>query len=377
MKLLLVNIACINGGVEAHFALLARELARRGHSVDAYYYIDGSAEYASGKHLFDGVCRYWIGPEVSISEVLASARYDIVHANLRALEWRLVDTLYRVGYTGAAVATSHGDIITGWPTDCGGFALTAVSQYLADRLGEAGYPDVSVVHNGVDLSVFTSVGTARPAPGPVVVWVGRSSDADKDFVGLAAVAGRLAECGWALWVVDGRSDPRLNTLETWLPGKCAVLRGLTPADMAGIYRGAAAAGGCLLSTSQQEAFGLAACEAMACGCPVVAPRVGGLTEVIEDGVSGLLYDREQGADAIVEKLAQLKDCSLREGIAVSAIDRVERLFGAGTMIDRYEQVYERAAASRLRRRRTSPGSWGLRAALRVRRAVKRRAARPG
>ena len=40
--------------------------------------------------------------------------------------------------------------------------------------------------------------------------------------------------------------------------------------------------------SQTESFGLAALEAMACGSPVVASRAGGLTEVIDDGVNGIL-----------------------------------------------------------------------------------------
>ncbi len=59
--------------------------------------------------------------------------------------------------------------------------------------------------------------------------------------------------------------------------------------------------------SHIEAFGLAAVEAMSCGKPVVASRVGGLTEIIEERVSGLLVEPCNAADlaaAIKEILAK-------------------------------------------------------------------------
>jgi glycosyltransferase involved in cell wall biosynthesis len=43
---------------------------------------------------------------------------------------------------------------------------------------------------------------------------------------------------------------------------------------------------CLLAPSLRETFGLAAAEALASGCPVIASRVDGLPEVVEDGRSG-------------------------------------------------------------------------------------------
>ncbi|MCC6407153.1 MAG: N-acetyl-alpha-D-glucosaminyl L-malate synthase BshA [Planctomycetes bacterium] len=56
--------------------------------------------------------------------------------------------------------------------------------------------------------------------------------------------------------------------------------------------------------SREESFGLAALEAMSCGTPVVATDVGGVHEVVEDGVTGLLAARDDQA-AFAAKLAAL------------------------------------------------------------------------
>ncbi|MBI5434812.1 MAG: glycosyltransferase, partial [Planctomycetes bacterium] len=56
--------------------------------------------------------------------------------------------------------------------------------------------------------------------------------------------------------------------------------------------------------SREESFGLAALEAMSCGTPVVATDVGGVHEVVEDGVTGLLAARDDQT-AFAAKLAAL------------------------------------------------------------------------
>jgi N-acetyl-alpha-D-glucosaminyl L-malate synthase BshA len=96
--------------------------------------------------------------------------------------------------------------------------------------------------------------------------------------------------------------------------------------------------------SAQESFGLAALEAMACEVPVVASRIGGLPEVIEDGVTGFLHppDDLDGMAASVTRL--VNDDALRRRVAVAARQSATSRFCDWRIIPDYESYYEEILA---------------------------------
>ncbi len=95
-----------------------------------------------------------------------------------------------------------------------------------------------------------------------------------------------------------------------------------------------------LLPSAQESFGLAALEAMACEVPVVASRVGGLPEVVEDGVSGLLCDPENIDGMAKGAVSLLSDPVMHKRFARAGLERVRRHFCAGRVVPQYEAYYQ-------------------------------------
>ena len=97
--------------------------------------------------------------------------------------------------------------------------------------------------------------------------------------------------------------------------------------------------------SKEESFGLAALEAMACGVPVVAARVGGVPEVIEDGVSGFLHAPDAVDEMAASTLRLLRDPDLQARMSEAAVRRVCDKFTSERIVPMYEAAYERLLAS--------------------------------
>jgi glycosyltransferase involved in cell wall biosynthesis len=96
-----------------------------------------------------------------------------------------------------------------------------------------------------------------------------------------------------------------------------------------------------------EPFGLVAIESMATGTPVIGRRAGGLTEIIEHGVSGYLVDDVTEAEFALKRVATLD----RDRISSTTRQR----FSVERMVEDYEAVYRRLVDAKPTDERALPG----------------------
>jgi len=99
-----------------------------------------------------------------------------------------------------------------------------------------------------------------------------------------------------------------------------------------------------LLPSLQESFGLSALEAMACGVPVVASKVGGLPEVVIDGITGFLHPPAYVAQMAESAMRILSDRALHARMAEAGVRLAMERFSASRIVPQYEALYERALA---------------------------------
>ena len=209
---------------------------------------------------------------------------------------------------------------------------------------------------GVDHGVFRpgSRAEARAALGlpveePLVLFVGRLQPLKGPDVALAAFVCLAASLPAArLLMIGGPSGPQGEAAAAGL-GPCAAAAGLSErvsfhppvahAALAGYYRAADV----LVVPSRSESFGLVAAEAEACGLPVVAAAVGGLSHVVADGESGILVSGWDPEDYAAALRRILTEPGLAAHLAAGAVAQAEQFSWPATA-DRLLELYSGIAA---------------------------------
>jgi glycosyltransferase involved in cell wall biosynthesis len=200
-------------------------------------------------------------------------------------------------------------------------AVRTVSPYTTGLVRELGIEPAAEFPAFMDFDSFLGPVVPLPSP-PAALFVG-VLEHYKDVDGLAAawrlVAPRLP--GATLHVVGrGSRAPVVEALVREQRGAVRWTPGLPPAGVAAALDAATL----LVLPSRSEGLGRVLVEALCRGRPVVASRVGGIRDVVEDGVNGILVEPrrpEQLADALVRVLA---DRALAERLASAARPSAER-----------------------------------------------------
>ncbi len=374
-----IGITCYPtyGGSGALATELGLELAEHGHEVHFITYAAPFRlrEYVEGIFFHEvdtKISRYPLFEYYPYTLALASKqhevalreRLDILHVHYAiphaTTAWLAKEMLEREGHPIKVITTLHGTDITLVGQESSFYTITkfsieqsdmvtAVSEYLRDETKRAfgcNNCQFKVIPNFVNLTEYQPCAEGdvgchdglAPAGHKVITHMSNFREVKRvrDVIRIFARI-RQAMPATLLMIGDGpdRDDAEA---EARLLGVEDDVRFLGRIDtVANLLQ----ASDLFLLPSQGESFGLAALEAMACGSPVVASRAGGLPEVIEDGVTGIL-EPPGSVEAMARRAIQLLHDEKRyDTMRRAALERAKD-FSADLIIPQYERAYEEA-----------------------------------
>lgn len=227
-------------------------------------------------------------------------------------------------------------------------AFITPSEYLKDRIlneyGYIGHKKCYVVENCLDTTIFhTDYKVASPNK-KILGWIGKLDD-HKNWRKFIGIVSKVVENNEEIevWLVGGYTAPQyvvkdfiklldeysLMDYVKWYPY-------VEYNEMPKLYREIALSGGCTVSTSKNESFGMTAVEAMACKCPLVMPKVGALPEVMDGKLAQYLYeyDNDEAATYLIRQILTIDDGQTVE----EGYDKVYNCYSIDKVGEKYIQI---------------------------------------
>ncbi len=218
-------------------------------------------------------------------------------------------------------------------------ALTCGSNYLREQLISLGVADAAKVFV-VPMPVNPLFEKAKWVFGnyqlPITLLTVARLTKQKSIDTLLAALVELPAARLRI-IGDGPERAALEgqTRELHLTDRVEFLGALPQRELPRYYREAAV----FVLPSIREGMGLVLAEALLCGAPVIAANSGGVTDIVRDGETGLLFP-ERDARALAEAIKRLlNDRALAARLAQKGAERVRAQFGAARVAEQFGQIF--------------------------------------
>jgi N-acetyl-alpha-D-glucosaminyl L-malate synthase BshA len=370
-----IGISCYPtyGGSGAVATELGIALARRGHLVHFITYQQPFRlpaflprvffhEVDVGRYPLFEYPPYDLALAVRMHEVVRTHRLDLLHVHYAiphaTSAWIAREMLEDGGRSVRIATTLHGTDITLVGQDPSfhpitkfsierSDALTAVSEYLRRETFNAfGCTScaVEVIHNFIDSEVYdrrkytVTVRDQVPAGRKILMHISnfRPVKRVRDVVRIFAHVARATP---SVLVMVGDGPDRVTAekeAEALGVSDQTVFLGRIDA-IAPLLAGA----DLFLLPTERESFGLSALEALACGVPVIGTRAGGLPEVVQDGVTGVLRDVGDVEGMSAAAIDILSSTERWQSMSDAAAADARKRFSQEDVVTQYEDFYTR------------------------------------
>ncbi len=360
MRILFLTTHFNSGGITRYILTLGKGLVDHGHQVSVVSCggdcVDQCRDAGIVHHTFNICTKSELNPKIYLAlirlgQLIKKEKIDVIHANTRVTQVMAacVSRLTRVPY----VSTGHGYFRPHFfrrSIPCWGKRVIAISSAVVEHLeNDFGVPAhrITLVPTGVEFDRFALVTQqmreqTRQLLGinkrQVIGIIARLSEEKGHDTLIKAHQKILKRFPDALLIIvgEGRCERRLKQLvqDLNLDGAVQFYPQVNQtAKFLPIFD-------VFVLPSIKEGLGLSALEAQAAGLPVIASRVGGLVNLIEDGKTGLLV--EPGDDAL---LAQSISFCLGNPLEANAMglrarEFVQKNFSVQQMVEKVVKVYE-------------------------------------
>ena len=365
------------GGAPEIAFRMAKHQKSMGHDV---ILVSGNTESKARQYYESGAAsaglsvkwiRHLAGPVRPVNDIISSiellcffAGYkpDVIHAHTSKAGF-MGRWIGRIAGAGIIIYMPHGHVFKGY---FGEYVsrffvfLERISAFLADRIITLSYDETHAflslgigkeeqfvtIRNGIDIKasevyreecdrIRKNLGILPD--GRVILCAARLERVKGISDAVLAFASVLRRCPGCVMIVAGEGSMKKELEELCKKlklGKSVLFLGYRD-DIIELI----AISDVTVLSSRMEGMGIILLEAMSMGCPVAATRVGGIPEVVEDGVTGILVNPQRPGELAQALIAILADKEKAKRMGEAGREKVQKYFSEEKMLDALDKLY--------------------------------------